>query len=87
MMFFRFPHTPHIAWLGEGQPRDDKALSSAEAADLLARVVMLKEKAARIFGYCEFLFVSFMLASRCRSTLPVACHDHTLCLPSVADGR
>jgi hypothetical protein len=43
-MFFRFPHTPHIAWLGEGQPRDDKVLSPAEAADLLAGVVVLEEK-------------------------------------------
>ena len=25
--FFRFPHTPHLAWLGEGSPRDDKLLS------------------------------------------------------------
>ncbi|NLZ78249.1 MAG: DNA ligase, partial [Gammaproteobacteria bacterium] len=24
--FFRFPHTPHIDWLGEGMPRDDKVL-------------------------------------------------------------
>jgi hypothetical protein len=43
-MFFRFPHTPHIAWLGEGQPRDDKVLSLSEAADLLAGVVVLEEK-------------------------------------------
>ncbi|MGV3590570.1 MAG: DNA ligase, partial [Gammaproteobacteria bacterium] len=25
--FFRFPHTPHIAWLGAGMPRDDKVLA------------------------------------------------------------
>jgi ATP-dependent RNA circularization protein (DNA/RNA ligase family) len=43
-MFFRFPHTPHIAWLGEGQPRDDKVLSPSEAADLLAGDVVLEEK-------------------------------------------
>ena len=54
MMFFRFPHTQHTAWLGEGQPRDDKVLSSAEAADLLARVVILKEKAAGISDIANF---------------------------------
>jgi hypothetical protein len=43
-MFFSFLHTPHIAWLGEGQPRDDKVLSLAEAADLLAGVVVLEGK-------------------------------------------
>ncbi len=43
-MFYRFPHTPHIAWLGEAEPRDDKVLSPSEAADLLAGVVVLDEK-------------------------------------------
>lgn len=43
-MFLRFPHTPHIAWLGETEPRDDKVLSPSEAADLLAGVVVLEEK-------------------------------------------
>lgn len=42
--FFRFPHTPHIAWLGEGSPRDDKVLSSSEMADLLAGTVVVEEK-------------------------------------------
>jgi ATP-dependent RNA circularization protein (DNA/RNA ligase family) len=42
--FFRFPHTSHIAWLGEGIPRDDKVLSPAEAAALLAGEVMVEEK-------------------------------------------
>lgn len=42
--FFRFPHTPHLAWLGEGQPRDDKVLSQAEAAALLSRLVRVEEK-------------------------------------------
>jgi len=42
--FYRFPHTPHIAWLGAAQPRDDKVLSPAEASDLLAGVVVLEEK-------------------------------------------
>lgn len=42
--FFRFPHTPHLAWLGEGTPRDDKVLSPAEAADFLADDVVVEEK-------------------------------------------
>jgi ATP-dependent RNA circularization protein (DNA/RNA ligase family) len=42
--FFRFPHTPHLAWLGRGQPRDDKVLSQGEAAALLAGAVVVEEK-------------------------------------------
>ena len=42
--FFRFPHTPHLAWLGEGTPRDDKVLSDAEAAALLDAPVLVEEK-------------------------------------------
>ena len=42
--FFRFPHTPHLAWLGEGAPRDDKVLSPSEAAALLAGDVVVEEK-------------------------------------------
>lgn len=42
--FFRFPHTPHIAWLAEGEPRDDKVLSPAEVKALLAGEVVLEEK-------------------------------------------
>lgn len=42
--FFRFPHTPHIAWLADGVPRDDKVLSHAEAAGLLAGEVVIEEK-------------------------------------------
>ena len=34
--FFRFPHTPHIAWLGKDSPRDDKVLSTLEGSRLLA---------------------------------------------------
>jgi len=44
MDFFRFPHTPHLVWLGEGAPRDDKVLSPAEADALLARSVVVEEK-------------------------------------------
>jgi len=44
MAFFRFPHTPHLAWLGPGQPRDDKVLSPTEAAEVLAGEVLVEEK-------------------------------------------
>lgn len=43
--FFRFPHTPHLAWLAkDGVPRDDKVLSPAEAQVLLSGDVVVEEK-------------------------------------------
>ncbi len=42
--FFRFPHTPHLAWLGAGEPRDDKVLSASEVQELLADEVVIEEK-------------------------------------------
>jgi ATP-dependent RNA circularization protein (DNA/RNA ligase family) len=42
--FFRFPHTPHLAWLGSETPRDDKVLSATDAKDFLAHTVVLEEK-------------------------------------------
>lgn len=42
--FFRFPHTPHIAWLASGSARDDKVLSEDEAEKLLAEEVVIEEK-------------------------------------------
>ncbi len=42
--FFRFPHTPHLAWLGPASPRDDKVLSPAEASELLSGAVVVEEK-------------------------------------------
>ncbi len=42
--FFRFPHMPHIAWLGTGAPRDDKLLSPGVADALLADTVVVEEK-------------------------------------------
>jgi ATP-dependent RNA circularization protein (DNA/RNA ligase family) len=42
--FFRFPHTPHLAWLGEGSPRDDKVLLPNEVKALLANDVLVEEK-------------------------------------------
>lgn len=42
--FFRFPQTPHIAWLGPGAPRDDKLLSPEEVGVLLEEPVVVEEK-------------------------------------------
>lgn len=42
--FFRFPHTPHLAWLGRGQPRDDKLLTPDEVNALLASENVVEEK-------------------------------------------
>lgn len=42
--FIRFPHTPHIAWLGKGTPRDDKVLASLEVVSLLSGPVVVEEK-------------------------------------------
>jgi ATP-dependent RNA circularization protein (DNA/RNA ligase family) len=42
--FFRFPHTPHIAWLAAGTPRDDKVLSPDEGKALLSQPVVVEEK-------------------------------------------
>ena len=42
--FFRFPHTPHIDWLGDGMPRDDKVLTEPEIEALLAQPIRVEEK-------------------------------------------
>ena len=42
--FFRFPRTPHLAWLGPVTPRADKVLSPQEARDLLSRELIVEEK-------------------------------------------
>lgn len=42
--FLRFPHTPHVAWLAAGRPREDKVLAPEEADDLLAEDVVVEEK-------------------------------------------
>jgi hypothetical protein len=42
--FYRFPHTPHLAWLGRGTPRDDKVLTPAEVRELLRGEVIVEEK-------------------------------------------
>jgi ATP-dependent RNA circularization protein (DNA/RNA ligase family) len=42
--FHKFPHTPHLLWLGAGSPRDDKILKPAEAAEFLSGEVIVEEK-------------------------------------------
>ncbi len=42
--FHKFPHTPHLVWLGAGSPRDDKILQAGEAAELLSGEVIVEEK-------------------------------------------
>ena len=42
--FFRFPHTPHLQWLGRGEPRDDKVMSAAEETSFLRGAVVVEEK-------------------------------------------
>lgn len=42
--FFQFPHTPHIQWLGSGEPRGDKLLSANEVKELLQAELTVEEK-------------------------------------------
>ncbi len=42
--YFRFPHTPHLIWLGNGIPRDDKLLDPEAAYSLLRGPVVVEEK-------------------------------------------
>lgn len=42
--FVRFPHTPHLAWLGGREPRTDKVMSAIEVNELLATQVLVEEK-------------------------------------------
>jgi len=42
--FIRFPHTPHLAWLADREPRADKVMSRAEADAFLAGPVVVEEK-------------------------------------------
>lgn len=44
MDFLRFPHTPHLVWLGPGTPRGDKVMSPQEASALLSDDVVVEEK-------------------------------------------
>lgn len=42
--FFKYPHTPHLAWLGGDKPRDDKVVLQDEVRTLLTNPVLLEEK-------------------------------------------
>lgn len=42
--FFRFPHTPHIQWLGKEKPREDKLLSDFSVQKMLAAELTIEEK-------------------------------------------
>lgn len=42
--FFRYPHTPHLVWLGNGQPRDDKVLTEEERGRFLSQQLIIEEK-------------------------------------------
>ena len=42
--FHKFPHTPHLLWLGAGSPRDDKLLQPVEITDFLSDEVIVEEK-------------------------------------------
>jgi hypothetical protein len=42
--FHKFPHTPHLSWLGQGEPREDKILTPSEAREFLAGPVVVEEK-------------------------------------------
>lgn len=45
MSFFRFPSTPHLAWLSPTTvPREDKLLSPSDAQSLLSGEVVVEEK-------------------------------------------
>ena len=42
--FHKFPRTPHLLWLGESSPREDKLLTRADAEDFLQHDVVVEEK-------------------------------------------
>lgn len=42
--FYKFPHTPHIAWIGRGTPREDKIMSSHEVTEFLSHEIHIEEK-------------------------------------------
>ena len=42
--FHKFPHTPHLLWLGTGSPRDDKILTPSQVGEFLSGGVIIEEK-------------------------------------------
>ncbi|GAA5264601.1 hypothetical protein ACOSOMT5_P1026 [Acidiphilium sp. MT5] len=89
--FFRFPHTPHLAWLDTGKPRDDKVLAPTEANSLLAGEVIVEEKLdganlgvsgdpsgqLRLQNRGEYLIPPF-LGQFSRAAAWIACHENDL---------
>ena len=43
-MFFKFPHTPHLLWLGKTPCREDKVLSPEEADAFVESEITVEEK-------------------------------------------
>lgn len=43
-MFFKYPHTPHISWLGTIPCREDKVFSPTEACEFLDGEITVEEK-------------------------------------------
>jgi len=43
-MFFKFPHTPHLLWLGETPCREDKVFSPEKAGAFVEGEVTVEEK-------------------------------------------
>lgn len=42
--FHKFPHTPHLLWLGTGAPREDKVMAPPEVAEFLNGELIVEEK-------------------------------------------
>ena len=42
--FHKFPHTPHLLWLGEGSPREDKIMLPGEVSEFLNGELIIEEK-------------------------------------------
>ena len=42
--FFRFPSTPHLAWLSETEPREDKVMSQQDVDLFLKESITIEEK-------------------------------------------
>ena len=43
-MFFKFPHTPHLLWLGRMPGREDKVFSPEEASAFVEGEITVEEK-------------------------------------------
>lgn len=74
--FFRFPHTPHLTWLGDGQPRDDKVLAPEEVEGLLAAALVVEEKIdGANLGFSVSDEAELRVQNRGSYLTPDYCHD------------